>query len=195
MVLLEYLDGLFSYAMALTRNSFEAEDLVQETYVRAIKAMGRLRQDSNIRAWLFAILRNTWLNQIRQQRTRPQLLELDIDEKSAGLAVETAKDPHSLYVKKIETDQVREALEQLPEVLREIIVLREFAELSYQEIAALLQCPLGTVMSRLSRARVKLGTLLSPSQSISKNKVLSQGALSSQASTVGLGEIIGTITE
>jgi RNA polymerase sigma-70 factor (ECF subfamily) len=118
-----------------------------------------------------------------------------MNDKSAGLAVETAKDPHSLYVTKIETEQVREALQQLPEELREIIVLREFAELSYQEIAGLLQCPLGTVMSRLSRARVKLGTLLSPSQSISKNKVLSQGALSSQASAVGLCEIIGTINE
>ena len=193
MVLLEYLDGLFSYAMALTRNSFEAEDLVQETYVRAIKAMGRLREGSNIRAWLFAILRNTWLNQIRQQRARPQLLELDMDEKSNGLAVETAKDPHALYVTKIETEQVREALRQLPEDLREVIVLREFAELSYQEIAAVLRCPLGTVMSRLSRARFKLGTLLSPTQ-VSDNEVSSQRAAGYQVSTVGLGEIIGTIS-
>ena len=66
MLLLEYLDGLFGYAMALTRNSFEAEDLVQETYVRAMEAMGRLRQDSNIKAWLFTILRNIWLNQVRE---------------------------------------------------------------------------------------------------------------------------------
>ena len=195
MVLLQYLDGVFGYAMALTRNSFEAEDLVQETYVRAMETMGRLREDSNIKAWLFTILRNIWLNQIRQQRARPQLLELDMDDKSAGLAVETAKDPHSLYVTKIETEQVHEALQQLPEELREIIVLREFAEHSYQEIAALLQLPRGTVMSRLSRARVRLGKVLSPSQSISNNRVSSQGALSSQASKSDLQEMIGTITE
>ena len=118
-----------------------------------------------------------------------------MDEKSNGLAVETARDPHSLYVTKIESEQVREALRQLPEELREVIVLREFAELSYQEISALLRCPMGTVMSRLSRARLKLGTLLRPILTISNNKVSSQGDLSSQASTVGLCEMSRTISE
>src|SRR5258708_12690845 len=76
MVPLEHIDGLFAYAIVLTRNSFEAEDLVQEMYVRAIEAMGRLREDSNVKAWLYAILRNIWLNQVRQPPTSPTLLEI-----------------------------------------------------------------------------------------------------------------------
>jgi RNA polymerase sigma-70 factor (ECF subfamily) len=67
MVPLEHTDALFSYAMALTRNAYEAEDLVQETYLRAIRALGRLRKNSNAKAWLFTILRNIWLNKVRQQ--------------------------------------------------------------------------------------------------------------------------------
>jgi RNA polymerase sigma-70 factor (ECF subfamily) len=161
---LEHADGLFTYAMALTRNFFEAEDLVQETYVRAIEAMGRLREHSNVKAWLYAILRNIRINQVRQQRTRPKLVELDAYENPADLVIDSAKDPHALYVSKVEREQVREAIQQLSEEFREIIVLREFAELSYQDIAKLLDCPLGTVMSRLARARSELGSLLSATQ-------------------------------
>jgi RNA polymerase sigma-70 factor (ECF subfamily) len=164
MVPLEHIDGLFSYAMALTRNSFEAEDLVQETYVRAIEAMGRLREHSNVKAWLHTILRNIRLNQVRHQRTRPKFVELDAHENAADLVIDSGRDPHALYVSKVEKEQVRVALQQLSEELREIIVLREYADLSYQEIATLLKCPLGTVMSRLARARSKLGTLLSAAQ-------------------------------
>jgi len=164
MLPLEHIDGLFSYAMALTRNSFEAEDLVQETYVRAMEATGRLRKDSNVKAWLYTILRNIRLNQVRQQRTRPRLLEIDADANTADLLTEAGKDPHALYVSKVEREQVRGAIRQLSEEFREIILLREFAELSYQEIAALLDRPPGTVMSRLARARSKLGTLLSATQ-------------------------------
>jgi RNA polymerase sigma-70 factor, ECF subfamily len=158
---LEHADGLFTYAMALTRNSFEAEDLVQETYVRAMEAIGRLREHSNVRAWLYTILRNIRLNQVRQRRTSPRLVELDAYQNAADLVKDSARDPHALYVNKVEKQQVRAALQQLSEELREIIVLREYADLSYQEIATFLNCPLGTVMSRLARARSKLGTLLS----------------------------------
>ena len=161
---LDHADGLFTYAMALTRNFFEAEDLVRETYVRAIEAMGRLREHSNVKAWLYTILRNIRLNQVRQQRTSPKLVELDAYENAADLVTDSARDPHALYVNKLEKQQVRVALHQPTEEFREIIVLREFAELSYQEIATLLDCPLGTVMSRLARARCKLGTLLSATQ-------------------------------
>jgi RNA polymerase sigma-70 factor, ECF subfamily len=158
---LEHADGLFTYAMALTRNFFEAEDLVQETYVRAIEAMGRLREHSNIRAWLYTILRNIRLNQVRQRRTSPKLVELDAYENAADLVIDSARDPHALYMNKLEKQQVHVALHQLSEEYREIIVLREYADLTYQEIATLLNCPLGTVMSRLARARSKLGALLS----------------------------------
>jgi RNA polymerase sigma-70 factor (ECF subfamily) len=161
---LDHTDGLFTYAMALTRNFFEPEHLVQETYVRAIEAMGRLREHSNVKAWLYTILRNIRLNQVRQQRTSPKLVELDAYENAADLVTDSARDPHALYGNKREKQQVRVALHQPSEEFREIIVLREFAELSYQEIATLLDCPLGTVMSRLARARCKLGTLLSATQ-------------------------------
>jgi|SRR5258708_5770474 RNA polymerase sigma-70 factor (ECF subfamily) len=164
MVPLEHIDGLFAYAMVLTRNAFEAEDLVQETYVRAIEAMGRLRKGSNVKAWLYTILRNIRLNQVRQRRNGPKLVEIDADENAADLVIDSTRDPHALYVNKVEREQVQEAIQQLSEEFREIIVLREFAELSYHEIATLLDCPLGTVMSRLARARSKLGTLLSSTQ-------------------------------
>jgi RNA polymerase sigma-70 factor (ECF subfamily) len=156
---IEYIDGLYSYAFVLTRNRHEAEDLVQETYLRAIGAMGRLHTDSNVKSWLFTILRNIWFNQLRQRRTA-KLVALDGEEGVMDIA-ETAKDPYAFYVSKVEHEEVREAIEQLPADFREIILLREFEELSYQEIATILACPAGTVMSRLARARAKLRMLLS----------------------------------
>jgi RNA polymerase sigma-70 factor, ECF subfamily len=74
---LEYLDRLYSYAMVMTRNRAEAEELVQETYMRAVTAARRLRPDSNIKSWLFTILRNVWLNQLRKRRSDPQIVEID----------------------------------------------------------------------------------------------------------------------
>jgi RNA polymerase sigma-70 factor (ECF subfamily) len=158
----EYLDGLYSYALVLSRNRTEAEDLVQETCLRAIRAMHRLRPDSNVKSWLFTILRNIWFNQLRQWRTAPEIVELEPDETGQNRAADTAKDPHATYVSNIEQEQVRTAIQQLSIEFREIIILREYEELSYQEIATLLECPLGTVMSRLARARSKLRELLSP---------------------------------
>jgi RNA polymerase sigma-70 factor, ECF subfamily len=159
----EYLDGLYGYAMVLSRNSTEAEDLVQETCLRALRAIGKLRADSSVKGWLFTILRNIWLNQLRQRRTAPDLLELGADENRAHEPADTAQDPYTQYVSGVEREQVRAAIQQLPVEFREIIILREYEELSYQEIAALLDCPPGTVMSRLARARSKLRDLLSGS--------------------------------
>jgi RNA polymerase sigma-70 factor (ECF subfamily) len=157
----EHIDGLYSYALVLTRNRSEAEDLVQETYVRAIGAMGRLRAESNVKSWLFTILRNIWFNQLRQRRTAPQIVEMDVEGINVGIGIKTDDDPYALYVRTLERNQVREAIQQLPAESREIILLREYEELSYQEIATILDCPTGTVMSRLARARAKLRALLS----------------------------------
>jgi len=166
-----YIDGLFGYAMVLTRNPAEAADLVQETYVRALKAKESLRPSSNVKSWLFTILRNIWLNQLRHERTAPQIVELEADESIANKLTETAKDPHGQYVSKMEQEKVRNAIQQLPAEFREIIILREYEELSYQEIATVLDCPAGTVMSRLARARSKLRVLLSVNdQSFQRNK-------------------------
>ena len=157
----QHIDGLYSYALVLTRNRSEAEDLVQETYVRAIRAMGRLRPESNVKSWLFTILRNIWFNQLRQRRTAPQMVEADFEEINGSIGSKTSDDPYALYVSALERNQVREAIQQLPVESREIILLREYEELSYQEIATILDCPTGTVMSRLARARAKLRALLS----------------------------------
>ena len=157
----EYLDSLYGYALVLSRNSAEAEDLVQETCLRSLRAlMDRLRDDSNVKSWLFTILRNIWLNQLRQRRTAPEMVELDGDESGAQEPADTAQDPLTVYASNVEREQVQAAIQQLPVEFREIIILREYEELSYQEIATLLNCPLGTVMSRLARARARLGDLL-----------------------------------
>jgi RNA polymerase sigma-70 factor, ECF subfamily len=158
---LDHLDGLYSYALLLSRNHAEAEDLVQETYVRAIPAMGRLRVDSNTKGWLCAILRNIWLNQIRKWRNRPQMIEIDAQNGVANSVVDPSKNSHDVYVSKLETNQLRAAIQELPVELREIIQLRGCEDLSYQEIAGVLNCPVGTVMSRLARARKTLRALLS----------------------------------
>jgi RNA polymerase sigma-70 factor (ECF subfamily) len=173
---IEYMDALYGYAMVLTRNRSEAEDLVQETYIRAIGAMRRLRADSNIKSWLLVILRNVWLNQLRKQHTAPKMVEIDGDETTANVIVETSKGPDALYVSKLECEQVREAIQQLPVDFREVILLREYEELSYQEIAKILKCPVGTVMSRLARARSKLRILLSvaPQSPNQRTRVLMQ---------------------
>jgi RNA polymerase sigma-70 factor (ECF subfamily) len=158
--LCEYLDGLYSYALVLSRNRAEAEDLVQETCLHAIRAMESLRVSSSAKSWLFTILRNIWFNQLRQRRTAPEMVELDLDGTGPNQAADTAKDPHATYLSNIEQEQVRTAIHQLSDDSREIIILREYEGLSYQEIATVLECPLGTVMSRLARARRKLRDLL-----------------------------------
>jgi RNA polymerase sigma-70 factor (ECF subfamily) len=157
---IEYLDGLYGYALVLTRNHAEAEDLVQETYVRAIQAMGRLRAGSNVKGWLFTILRNVWLNQLRKRRNSPQMIELEGGDGVVNGVVEPSKNSYDLYVSKKETEEVRAAIQKLPVESREIVLLREYEDLSYQEIASVLDCRVGTVMSRLWRAREKLRTLL-----------------------------------
>lgn len=158
---LDHLDGLYSYALLLTRNYTEAEDLVQETYVRAIPAMGRLRVDSNTKGWLCTILRNIWLNQLRKWRNGPQMVEIDAQNGVANSVVDPSKNSYDVYVNKLETNKVRAAIQELPVEFREIILLREYEDLSYQEIASVLNRPVGTVMSRLARARKTLRTLLS----------------------------------
>jgi RNA polymerase sigma-70 factor (ECF subfamily) len=160
-VLIKHIDGLYSYALALSRNRIDAENLVQETYVRAIPAVRRLRKESNIKSWLYTILRNIWLNQIRQPRVTIQMSGMDIDQLLPEFRAPAVKDQYSSLITRLDQEQVRQAISQLPSEFREIILWREFEDLSYQEIADVLNCPIGTVMSRLGRARAKLRLLLS----------------------------------
>ena len=158
--LYDYLDGLYGYAMVLSRNWTDAEDLVQETCLRALRGMQHLRSDESAKAWLFTILRNVWLNQLRQRRSAPEIVDLDSPAGRANEPDDQSQDPHTDYINKLEREQVRFAIQKLPVEYREIIILREYEELSYQEIADLLNCPIGTVMSRLARARSRLRDVL-----------------------------------
>src|SRR5258708_10224876 len=100
---IEHIDGLYGYAMVLTRNRTDAEDLVQETYLRALAAMEKLRANSNIQGWLFTILRNVWLNQLRQWRNRHQVVQIDADNGVINSVGSPAKDSHDIYVCQFET--------------------------------------------------------------------------------------------
>ncbi len=156
----EHIDSLFRYAIVLTGDRGNAQDLVQETYVRAMEAFHRLREESNVKAWLITILRNLWLNELRQRRRRPQLVEVDADTPVVEVLMSKGRDAHQILESKENTRRIRNAIERMPPEFREILVLREFEELSYREIAEVLNCPAGTVMSRLGRARAKLKSLL-----------------------------------
>lgn len=154
---LEHLDALYGYAMTLTRDTTEAEDLVQETYLRAANAPQRPDGSGNLKGWLFVIMRNAWLNQLRHKNSGPRFVELETTESSVDEGQET---PHVVYIRKLERQQVRAAIQSLPDAYREIVVLRDIEGFTYQEIAMVLDCPAGTVMSRLGRARGKLRKLL-----------------------------------
>lgn len=157
---LEHIDALYGYALTLTRDQTEAEDLVQETYLRAVRAFGQLVPNSNLKGWLFVIMRNAWLNQLRHARSGPRFIELDNEEDSERWPDPLARDPYVVYLRKLERQEIKDAIESLPSLYREIVVLRDIEGFSYQQIATLLDCPAGTVMSRLGRAREKLRRML-----------------------------------
>src|SRR5262245_44152576 len=121
---LEHLDALYGYAMVLTRDRAEAEDLVQETYLRATRAFGRLAPDSNLKGWLFAIMRNLRLNQVRDANHRPQFVEIDAEEDWQWMDP-AAIDPHQALARKVEREQLQDAINKLPDHYREVVVLRD----------------------------------------------------------------------
>ena len=167
---LEHIDSLYGYALALTHNMTEAEDLVQDTYLRATSAAHRPDIDGNLKSWLFVIMRNAWLNEVRHKNSGPKFVDLDA---SGPPPVDQLQDtPHVVYLRKLEREQVQRAIESLPNAYREIILLRDIEGFTYQEIATVLDCPAGTVMSRLGRARGKLRKLLSTWQTKSRAKVV-----------------------
>jgi RNA polymerase sigma-70 factor (ECF subfamily) len=154
-IVLPHLDAAFNYARWLTRNDADAEDVVQDACVRAIRFFPALRH-SEARAWLFAIVRNTWYTRIgRRPRTGGEAIDDDaLPDLSLG--------PEALLMQRMTVDRVRDAIEQLPPEFREVVVLREIEGLSYKEIASVIDAPIGTVMSRLSRARSRLYLQLAP---------------------------------
>jgi RNA polymerase sigma-70 factor, ECF subfamily len=161
---LEHIDALYGYALTLTRDKTEAEDLVQETYLRAVKAANPPAPGGNLKAWLFVIMRNAWLNIARHNQNGRRVFEFESDEQVADVAPDS--NPHVVYLRKLEREQVHAAIDKLPCAYREIVVLRDLEGFSYHEIATVLHCPAGTVMSRLGRAREKLREALSVKQRV-----------------------------
>jgi RNA polymerase sigma factor (sigma-70 family) len=155
---LPHLDAAFNYARWLTRNNADAEDVVQDACVRAMRFFSSLRND-DARAWLFAIVRNTWYGRVSR---RPSLTEAAPLDSARDERPDDALDPEKRLLQQHTVAHVRAALEHLPVDFREVIVLREIEGLSYKEIAAVVRVPIGTVMSRLARARERLLAVLKP---------------------------------
>ena len=150
---------LYNFAHWLTQNREEAEDLVQEAYAKALKGFASFSPGTNFRAWMYRIVRNTFLSSrsgLRAAATVP----LDEEENEETALPTISETPESLLLARADQEMIRAALEQLPLPFREIILLCDLEEMSYREIAASLQLPLGTVMSRLSRARAAMRELL-----------------------------------
>jgi RNA polymerase sigma-70 factor, ECF subfamily len=144
-------DSLYNFARWLTHDREEAEDLVQETYSKALKGFPSFQQGTNFRAWMYRILRNTFLTS-RTGLKSGVTISLDSEE---GESVEpaTTETPESLLIDRSNQQMVQEAIEELPIIFREVLLLCDVEELSYQEIAETISIPIGTVMSRLARAR------------------------------------------
>lgn len=155
-VVLPHLDAAFNYARWLTRHDAEAEDLVQDACVRAVRFFASFRHD-NARAWLFAIVRNTWFSRVSRPAAAAHHIEL---ERDAAALADDELDPEERLLQQQAVERVRTALERLPVDSRDVLVLREIEGLSYKQIAAVLQVPIGTVMSRLARARDRLAGVL-----------------------------------
>ena len=153
---LPHLDAAFNYARWLTRNDGEAEDVVQDACVRAMRFISSLRDD-DARAWLFTIVRNTWYSRLSRRVHVATGMQLRDGQDQWP---DSALDPEERLLQQHTVAVVRAALEQLPVAFREVIVLREIEGLSYKEIAAVIGVPIGTVMSRLARARERLHTIL-----------------------------------
>jgi RNA polymerase sigma-70 factor, ECF subfamily len=149
-----HFERLYNFACWLTQDRQEAEDLVQETYAKALKGFSSFQQGTNFRAWIYKILRNTFLTSrtgLKAAATVP--LDLEGDKQILPTLTET---PESILLQRSDWQLVQQALEQLPVAYREVLLLCEVEEMSYQDISATLAVPMGTVMSRLSRARQAL---------------------------------------
>jgi RNA polymerase sigma-70 factor, ECF subfamily len=148
---LAYLNSLYGLALKLTRNPASAEDLVQDTYLKAVRFAPTFRKGTNLKSWLFTILHNTFRNDRRGASRQPVEVDSDIVE---SLPLETPEDdPERRLLRSTLDGDLQEALDALPEAYREAVWLRDVEECSYQEIAGILGVPAGTVMSRIARGR------------------------------------------
>ncbi len=155
-----FMDGLYSAALRMTRNPADAEDLVQETYLKAYRAFHTFQEGTNLKAWLYRILTNTYINQYRAKKRRPD--ETDLEEvedlylyrRLGGLeGAEAGRSAEDELLDHLTSAEVKEAIESLPEQFRMAVLLADVEGFAYKEIAEILDIPIGTVMSRLHRGR------------------------------------------
>jgi len=160
---MEYMPQLYGAAMRMTRTPADAEDLVQETYLKAYRGFGGFQQGTNLKAWLYRILTNTFINSYRSKKRRPDETELDEVEdlylyrRLGGLeAAQAGRSAEDELMDWFTDTEVKDALEALPEQFRMAVLLADVDGFSYKEIAEILDIPIGTVMSRLHRGRKSL---------------------------------------
>ena len=154
---LVHLDALYHVALRLTRNRAEAEDVVQETCLRAFRSFDRFNPGTNCRAWLFAILRNVFLNRVRTRGREVLEAEMEgLDQVEAAADTHVGGSPEEQFLQTVLHGDVDRALAALPLAFREAVMLVDIEGLTYREVAEVIGCPIGTVMSRLSRGRALL---------------------------------------
>ena len=157
---MQYMGSLYSAALRMTRNPSDAEDLVQETYLKAYRAFGTFQEGTNLKSWLYKILTNTFINSYRAKRRRPTETELDDVEDlylyrrlGGNQATSLGRSAEDLVLDRFTESDVKTAVESLPEAFRLAVLLADVEGFSYKEIAEILEVPIGTVMSRLHRGR------------------------------------------
>ncbi len=161
---LPHLDSLYRTALRMTRKPDEAEDLVQETFMKAFRSFSTFEPETNFRAWLFKILTNSYINRYRKQQGNPARTSLEdvraflASDEAGESTIEPAEAPEVVEAAMDERfdEEVKHALDELPEDFRQVVVMALVEGMSYKEIASALECPLGTVMSRLYRGRQML---------------------------------------
>ena len=166
-VALPFIDALFNLALNLTHNRKDAEDLVQEAYLRAYRFFDSYQPGTHIKAWLFRILRNTFINRYRAAKVRPEVVDFEKIEASYERVVESEflrdhqpPSPEQIVMDAVLDEEIEQALMALPEEYRTVVIMALVEEMSYKQIAAAQSIPLGTVMSRLHRGRKLLQAAL-----------------------------------
>ena len=151
-IALAHMDSIYKFALRMSRNESDAEDLVQETYLKAYRFFDKFEAGTNCKAWLLTILRNTFINGIRYNRRHRQMINLsEIEER--GIEPMADADPEDEIFGNLLDDDVSAAMNTLPDGYRTAVLLADMKGMSYQEVADKMDCPLGTVMSRLHRGR------------------------------------------
>jgi RNA polymerase sigma-70 factor, ECF subfamily len=147
------LDSLYRTALRLTRVPADAEDLVQETYLKAFRAADSFQPGTNLRAWLFTILHNTARNRVRDRAREAVTVDSETVERASDASAQGGDTPETLLLRDTLEPELQAALDELPDAFRQAVWLRDVEEFTYAEIAAMLEIPAGTVMSRISRGR------------------------------------------